>query len=88
MDYLTIHGRITCFVTVNSALLPKDCSDALTMDVTESGVYAIQPLDSGRPFNVYCDMDTDGGGWTVSWIYVNYFVQMFGFFIAVYFFFT
>ncbi|XP_071180178.1 uncharacterized protein [Mytilus edulis] len=44
-------------------LKPKDCS-GLDKKVHTSGVYTIFP-DSGSSFKVYCDMDTDGGYWTV-----------------------
>lgn len=47
--------------------LPVDCDDILHRDCTApSGVYTIYPGGPTTPLGVYCDMDTDGGGWTVT----------------------
>ena len=43
---------------------PQDCSDLLKSGYTQNGVSSINP-DGRGSFNVYCDMRTDGGGWTV-----------------------
>ena len=51
------------FLTVHPK--PKDCAEVLANGVTTSGVYAIYPDGEGDPFFVFCDMDTDNGGWTV-----------------------
>ncbi|XP_072015046.1 uncharacterized protein [Amphiura filiformis] len=47
---------------------PQDCYEILnTYGRTTSGMYWIYPIVSGTAtrMQVWCDMDTDGGGWTV-----------------------
>ncbi|XP_018015756.1 angiopoietin-2 [Hyalella azteca] len=49
---------------------PMDCYEVQerakkSSQVVSSGVYRIQPRDASGPFFAYCDLETDGGGWTV-----------------------
>lgn len=50
--------------------LPTDvpmcgCKDIKDEGYTKSGIYRINPNDGAGEFNVFCDMNLQGGGWTV-----------------------
>uniref|UniRef100_A0A8C4DSV2 Fibrinogen C-terminal domain-containing protein n=1 Tax=Dicentrarchus labrax TaxID=13489 RepID=A0A8C4DSV2_DICLA len=47
-------------------VLPVDCSDIYNNDNSQSsGVYTIYPIGATSAVQVYCDMDSEGGRWTV-----------------------
>ena len=50
----------------NKPLPRRDCLDLQRAGISENGEYKLYPDDGGDPFFVFCDMETNGGGWTVS----------------------
>lgn len=54
----------TYAVSCNAYLNPSPSSKYRYKGATGDGVYTIQPVGQPTPFNVLCDMTTDGGGWT------------------------
>ncbi|XP_046861548.1 ryncolin-1-like [Xenia sp. Carnegie-2017] len=52
------------FGECNSCRRAKDCTEVQNNGKNESGVYQIDPDGKGY-FEVFCDMTSSGGGWTV-----------------------
>ncbi|XP_060610691.2 fibrinogen-like protein 1 [Anolis sagrei] len=44
---------------------PIDCASIYYNGIRRSGIYSIMPSAEGLPIEVLCEMDVEGGGWTV-----------------------
>ena len=44
---------------------PGDCADLRNRGVSENGVHSVHVQHLGQTLDVYCDMETAGGGWLV-----------------------
>lgn len=44
---------------------PRDCSDYNVLEAKKNGVYRVTPDPRNGTFEVFCDMESFGGGWTI-----------------------
>ena len=66
LTFLKHFKHVFCIFHSGTGL--HDCADILALDPeSETGQYWILLPVTLEPKRVWCDMDTDGGGWTVSY---------------------
>ena len=68
IGYDSVGGRASC---VSVGFLPTSCVSLASQGYNESGSYAIypDPADPSSYHVVYCDQETDAGGWMLTYAY-------------------
>ncbi|CAH2250614.1 Hypothetical predicted protein [Pelobates cultripes] len=71
----TVHNLLTrmsphdapraSFVVKEEQITFKDCAEAYKSGLTTSGIYTITVPNTTEQVKTFCDMKTDGGGWTI-----------------------
>ncbi|XP_065053105.1 uncharacterized protein LOC135682238 [Rhopilema esculentum] len=59
-----VNGVATQSILFDSGYSSRDCLSWRKSGQSKSGIYAVNP-GREKPFFVYCDMENEGGGWTV-----------------------
>ncbi|KAM9677422.1 fibrinogen beta chain isoform 1-T1 [Trichechus inunguis] len=62
IEYCRTPCTVSCNIPVVSG---KECEEIIRKGGETSEMYLIQPDSSIKPYRVYCDMNTENGGWTV-----------------------
>ncbi|XP_076022169.1 microfibril-associated glycoprotein 4-like [Genypterus blacodes] len=66
MQLVSVIFLVLVPVFVHASAQPKNCYEIKKQDKTSgSGVYTVYPIGATSAILAYCDMDTEGGGWTV-----------------------
>ncbi|XP_013401135.1 fibrinogen C domain-containing protein 1-B-like [Lingula anatina] len=65
LEVATLKTDLAQVTATKQGVTGRDCVELNKNGAKLSGVYTIEPADDRGQFEVYCDMETDGGGWTV-----------------------
>ncbi|KFM58264.1 Techylectin-5B, partial [Stegodyphus mimosarum] len=53
------------FEGVGEGYLATSCADLQAQGTVKNGIYTIKPKEAPEAFLAFCDLETEGGGWTV-----------------------